>query len=210
MATPDAELKVRIEAELGNFANTLKKGEKDLASFGARVDAGLKRSAQQAAQTGAALAGGYTKGATQAAFATTNLSRVLQDAPFGFIGIQNNLNPLLESFGQLRKETGSNAGALKALISSLAGPAGLGLALAAVSAGLLLYQEYQRKANKETVVAADANKELAESIKSVDQVQSEGRKNASVDISNLQSLYQATQNINIPQSERLKIAKEII
>lgn len=210
MATPDAELKVRIEAELGNFANTLKKGEKDLASFGARVDAGLKRSAQQAAQTGAALAGGYTKGATQAAFATTNLSRVLQDAPFGFIGIQNNLNPLLESFGQLRKETGSNAGALKALISSLAGPAGLGLALAAVSAGLLLYQEYQRKANKETVVAADANKELAESIKSITEVQAEGRKNASAELSSLQSLYNATQNLSIPQTERLKIAKELI
>lgn len=210
MATPDAELKVRIEAELGNFANTLKKGEKDLASFGARVDAGLKRSAQQAAQAGAALSGGYTKGANQAAFATTNLSRVLQDAPFGFIGIQNNLNPLLESFGQLRKETGSNAGALKALISSLAGPAGLGLALAAVSAGILLYQEYQRKANKETVVAVDANKELAESIKSITEVQAEGRKNASAELSSLQSLYNATQNLSIPQTERLKIAKELI
>ncbi len=210
MATPDAELKVRIEAELGNFANTLKKGEKDLASFGARVDAGLKRSAQQAAQAGAALSGGYTKAANQAAFATSNLSRVVQDAPFGFIGIQNNLNPLLESFQMLRKETGSNAGALKALISSLAGPAGLGLALAAVSAGLLLYQEYQRKANKETVVAADANKELAESIKSITEVQAEGRKNASAELSSLQSLYNATQNLSIPQTERLKIAKEII
>jgi len=210
MATPDAELKVRIEAELGNFANTLKKGEKDLASFGARVDAGLKRSAQQAAQTGAVLSGSYTKATNQAAFATSNLSRVVQDAPFGFIGIQNNLNPLLESFGQLRKETGSNAGALKALISSLAGPAGLGLALAAVSAGILLYQEYQRKANKETVVAVDANKELADSIKSITEVQAEGRKNASAELSSLQSLYNATQNLSIPQTERLKIAKELI
>lgn len=210
MATPDAELKVRIEAELGNFANTLKKGEKDLASFGARVDAGLKRSAQQAAQAGAALSGGYTKAANQAAFATSNLSRVVQDAPFGFIGIQNNLNPLLESFQMLRKETGSNSGALKALISSLAGPAGLGLALAAVSTGLLLYQEYQRKANKETVIAVDANKELADSIKSITEVQAEGRKNASAELSSLQSLYNATQNLSIPQTERLKIAKELI
>lgn len=210
MASPDAELKVRIEAELGNFANTLKKGEKDLQNFGAKVDANLKRSAQQAAATGAALSGGYAKGVGQAAQATTNLSRVLQDAPFGFIGIQNNLNPLLESFGQLRKETGSNAGALKALVGSLAGPAGLGLALAAVSAGILLYQEYQRKANKETTIAADANKELADSIKSISDVQAEGRKNASVDISNLQSLYNATQNANIPYKERLRISKEII
>ena len=34
----------------------------------------------------------------QATNALTNLSRVAQDAPYGFIGIANNLNPLLESF----------------------------------------------------------------------------------------------------------------
>lgn len=206
----DTELKVRIDAELGNFASTLKKGEKELADFGTKVDSGLKRSAAQAAQTGAALAGGYTKGVNQAAFATTNLSRVLQDAPFGFVGIQNNLNPLLESFQRLKAETGSNASAMKAFGASLIGPAGVGLALAAISAALLFYQQYQQKANKETKVAIDANKELAESIKSLNQVEAEGRKNASQDISNLQSLYGATQNLNIPYAERLKIAKELI
>jgi len=36
-------------------------------------------------------------GTNTAAFALTNLGRIAQDAPFGFIGIQNNLNPLLES-----------------------------------------------------------------------------------------------------------------
>lgn len=263
MATPDAELKVRIEAELGGFVKSMREAkveteatgkaiEKEVSgiqrafslvnntrfSFGANYKAAtdiveksstsaarsfslldkasftfganFKRSTEQASSAGASLSGGFAKGANQAALATTNLSRVLQDAPFGFIGIQNNLNPLLESFGRLRAETGSNAGALKALVGSLAGPAGLGLALAAVSAGLLLYQEYQRKANKETVVAVDANKELADSIKSIGQVQEEGRKNASGELSTLQSLYGATQNLNIPQKERLKIAKEII
>src|SRR5687767_10016516 len=36
------------------------------------------------------------KGANSAAFALQNVGRVAQDVPFGFIGIQNNLNPLLE------------------------------------------------------------------------------------------------------------------
>ena len=49
---------------------------------------------------------------------------MLQDAPFGFIGIQNNLNPLLESFQRLKAETGSTGGAFKALSKSLLGPAG--------------------------------------------------------------------------------------
>ena len=39
--------------------------------------------------------------------ALTNLSRVAQDAPYGFIGIANNLNRLLEEF-LIRLEQGSS------------------------------------------------------------------------------------------------------
>jgi hypothetical protein len=62
-----------------------------------------------------------------------NLSRVAQDAPYGFIGIANNLNPLLESFQRLQKESGSSANALKSMVAGLTGPAGIGLALGVVS-----------------------------------------------------------------------------
>jgi len=65
--------------------------------------------------------------------ALSNLSRVAQDAPYGFIGIANNLNPLLESFQRLQKETGSSANALKSMVAGLAGPAGIGIALGVVS-----------------------------------------------------------------------------
>ncbi len=56
-----------------------------------------------------------------AGFALQNLGRVAQDLPFGFVGIANNLNPLLESFQRLRKESGSTGGALKLLAGSLGG-----------------------------------------------------------------------------------------
>lgn len=69
----------------------------------------------------------------QSTMALTNLSRVVQDAPYGFIGIANNLNPLLESFQRLKTESGSTRGALKALGSSLTGAGGLGLAIGLVS-----------------------------------------------------------------------------
>lgn len=74
--------------------------------------------------------------ANQATFAMTNLSRVVQDAPYGFIGIANNLNPLLESFQRLKVETGSTGGAMKALGSSLLGPGGIGLALGVITTAL--------------------------------------------------------------------------
>jgi len=82
----------------------------------------------------------FSAGSNQAAFALTNLGRVAQDAPFGFIGIQNNLNPLLESFQQLKKESGSTGGALKALVGSLTGAGGIGLALSVVTAAFTFAQ----------------------------------------------------------------------
>lgn len=71
--------------------------------------------------------------AADATNALGNLSRVAQDAPYGFIGIANNLNPLLESFQRLSKESGGAGGALKSMVSGLTGPAGIGIALGVVS-----------------------------------------------------------------------------
>lgn len=68
--------------------------------------------------------------------ALLNMNRVVQDMPYGFMGVQNNLNPLLESFQRLKAESGSTGSAMKALVGSLAGGGGLGLALAAVGSAI--------------------------------------------------------------------------
>lgn len=77
--------------------------------------------------------------ANSATSAMINLGRVVQDAPFGFLGIANNLNPLLESFQRLRASAGTTGGALKALGSSLLGAGGIGFALSIVSSALILF-----------------------------------------------------------------------
>ena len=78
----------------------------------------------------------FARNTNTAAYALNDLSRIAQDAPYGFIGIQNNINPLLESFQRLKLETGSTGGALRGMIGALSGPAGLGLAVGAVSAAI--------------------------------------------------------------------------
>lgn len=88
-------------------------------------------------------------GTSQAANALQNLGRIAQDAPFGFIGIQNNLNPLLESFQRLKIETGSTGGALKALGSSLIGAGGLGLAVSVVTSLMTFFAISQQGVKKE-------------------------------------------------------------
>ena len=45
------------------------------------------------------------KSSNAATLSLINLGRVAQDAPFGIIGIANNINPLLESFQRLRAES---------------------------------------------------------------------------------------------------------
>lgn len=72
----------------------------------------------------------------QSRIALTNLSLVAQDLPFGFIGIQNNLPGVIQSFGELRTKAGGTVGALKELGSSLIGPAGLFLAFSAVTSAI--------------------------------------------------------------------------
>lgn len=105
----------------------------------------LKTTADQAQKTGQALNSSLKPGAAQAGQSLTNLSRIAQDAPFGFIAIQNNISPLIESFGRLKSETGTTGGALKSLVQGLAGPAGLGLA---VSVGTALLTTFASKMGK--------------------------------------------------------------
>ena len=80
-----------------------------------------------------------TPASNQATRALIDVSRVAQDAPYGFIGIANNLNPLLESFQRLKETSGSAGGALKEMAKGLMGPAGVGLALGVVSSLIVAF-----------------------------------------------------------------------
>lgn len=146
-------------------------------------------------------------GSNRASLALTNLGRVAQDAPFGFIGIQNNLNPLLESFEQLRQESGSNITALKSLAGSLIGPAGLGLALSLASSAFLFYQQSQQKAAKTTKEADDLNKQYRESLTGVSAALLKGSQDAEKETTSLTLLFTATRNVNLSIEERTKAAK---
>jgi hypothetical protein len=128
----------------------------------------LKTTATEAKKTGDALKSNLNTGAAQAGQSITNLSRIAQDAPFGFIGIANNINPLVESFGRLKAETGSTGGALKALVAGLSGPAGLGLAFGAITAAITFAQigfQAWSRGSKEAKDNADIFKKDLEALK---------------------------------------------
>ena len=100
----------------------------------------------------------------QATQALVNVSRVAQDAPYGFIGIANNLNPLLESFQRLKETSGSAGSALKEMAKGLMGPAGIGLALGVVSSLIVAFGPKIASFINGTTEASKAQDKLKESL----------------------------------------------
>jgi hypothetical protein len=150
--------------------------------------------------------------------ALSNLSRVAQDAPFGFIGIANNLNPLLESFQRLQKESVNSGGALKAMIAGLTGPAGIGLALGVVSSLAVTYskeiaaffkgptdelKKFREELNKLNAdiykVAGEAQANRSKGINLVDVIVGKDQTAAKTALKSLQDLY--TKNADIQNAK---------
>lgn len=185
-------LKIKVGVDLSDLPKATKAVEKEFADLGKTIEKidgkGLDVVNKQLAQTSAAMKqiqtagkGGFDdfgqkmasikKPVGDATFAMTNFGRVLQDAPWGFIGISNNLNPLLESFQRLNKETGSTGATFKAMGRSLMGPGGIGIALSAFTAvmsfasiGFGAWTRGFKKTGEEAKSLADTIKELVKPI----------------------------------------------
>lgn len=161
------ELKIQIGADTSQFNAELQKAENELKQFQnalkktTDVKALEQLNAQilQTQRTVSTLRGSMqtvANSSNQASNSVLNLSRVVQDAPFGFIGIANNINPLIEGFGRLKKETGSTGSAFSALVGAVSGPAGLGLGVAAVTSLLVVFGDKLKfgKENTEQLAAS--------------------------------------------------------
>jgi hypothetical protein len=111
--------------------------------------------------------GRFRPASNEATTSLINLGRVVQDAPFGFLGIANNLNPLFESFGRVSKGAGGFKGALKALGSSLTGAGGLSLAISVVSTGLILFGDKLFNSGKKADDAEDKLKKYKETVEGI-------------------------------------------
>jgi hypothetical protein len=178
-----ADLQVRVAADVASAISALQKLEKELDR--------AKLGAEETARGTEAASRGFSKlpsSANQANQAITNLNRVVQDAPFGFIGIQNNIGPLIDSFGQLKTSTGTTGGAIRALAGSLIGPAGIGLAIAGISSAITFAIQGFSSWTRSTKAAKEETDKLAQSVAS--------------ELVSLTSLVGLAQNVNASQDDR--------
>jgi archaellum component FlaC len=108
----------------------------------------------------AALGGFSKKMSANAVPAMQEFSRVIQDAPYGVQGVANNVQQLTSQFQYLSAKSGGAVNALKLMAGSLAGPAGILLAVSALTVALpSLIKEFQG--------GATAAERFAEAVKSL-------------------------------------------
>lgn len=183
-----AEMIITIAADVNDAVRGLDKVQSEIDQTG-KSAAALSNSVSKAAGSFNRL----PQSANQANQAITNLNRVVQDAPFGFVGIQNNIGPLIDSFGQLKTSTGTTGGALRALLGSLAGPAGIGLAIAGITSALTFAIQGFSSWTRGLGAAKEANDKLAESL--------------SLDLVRLTSIVGLAQNATASTEDRAKAIK---
>lgn len=78
-------------------------------------------------------------GSKDATFTLTNLNYIVQDLPYGFIGISNNITPLVQSFSNLSAGAGGLRAALAAMGAALIGPQGIFFAISVISSLLITF-----------------------------------------------------------------------
>jgi len=192
------DLKVTATADVNQGVDGLKKVQAELgktAVAAVKMDSTIQK-------TGKALGNDLRNGSNQATAALTNLGRVVQDAPFGIIGITNNINPLLESFQRLKTETGTTGGALKALAGSLIGGGGLGIAVSVVTSLMTVFALNNRGAGK----AVDG---LSKSVSEYDKVLKEVAATTAKEVADVAVLVESYKKENLTKQEKVNIIEKL-
>jgi len=161
---------------------------------------------QTAKDTGASFQKDLTPKVANGSNALMQFSRIAQDAPFGIMGIGNNITATAESFSYLVKETGSAKEAFKAVASSLLGTGGLLLAVSLVTSGLTYMSQ------KGLTVGDVFNKlsgNFDEARRAMQELSVETVKNSQAQISSLGAYVSVAKNINLSMSDRLLAVKKL-
>jgi len=138
--------------------------------------------------------------------ALMQFSRIAQDAPYGIIGIGNNITATVEAFGHLKNSTGSTGSALKAMASSIMGSGGILLGVSLLTTGLTyLAQSGLSVGDLVNKLTGDFDA-LGNSFKVISE---EAKKSAAEQISSLKGLIAIAQDENQTKQRRLEIVDQI-
>lgn len=150
------ELEVRLSADISKLKSELAKANKAVSDFGTTAERQTGKSSAAFNKTG--------QGLRNVTPTLLEFNRVIQDAPFGILGVANNITQLTQNFGFLQAQAGGTLPALKALAAGFLGPAGILFVVSAATSLLVTYGDRLFKSTDEATKLAEANKKIAESL----------------------------------------------
>lgn len=154
---------------------------------------------------------GLTTGFRSANNVGIEFSRIIQDAPYGIIGVGNNITQLTQSFASLRAQSTSTGAALKTAFTSMFSGANLlTLGVSLATTAFTLYSMWARKSKKETEELDNGTKRYIDTLEGVARAQADGAVNAQKDLAQLNLLYRASQDQTLAMDDRRKAAEELI
>jgi len=162
----------------------------------------------------------FSKGIRSSNGVAIEFNRIIQDAPFGIQGIGNNIQQLTANYQQYatqlkaiaaeQGQTVSTTQILKGAFGSILSPLNLlTLGVSAVTAGWTAYTMWSQKSTKATKDSESATLSYIDTLKGAARAQLEGTQNAQKDLTTLNLLYSAYQNINIPLKERRSAYRQL-
>jgi uncharacterized protein YukE len=216
-----------VTAEIKKLKETLKSATGgEIPKLNAEIDA-LQKSLKNLKSVGVPAAAAISKvrdSASDARVTLTNVSQVVQDLPFGFIGIQNNIPGVIQAFTNLTSGATGLVGGLKAIGAALIGPAGIFLAFSIVtSATTALISKYgslgaafdaffgkSDKLTKQIIDTAKAYEEYNKNLRTNGQLVSEATGSVDAQITKAKVLQERIENLNLSDQARKIALQELI
>jgi hypothetical protein len=139
-----------------------------------------------------------------------DFARVIQDAPFGIIGVGNNITQLAQSFSGLGKAGDSLSSRLQLAFGQIFSSGNLlVLAVSAITTVWTLYEQGAFKSEEATKSLREKLDEFKESLDGVKKATLEGQIAAQKEISNYKLLQIQAENTNISIEKRLEAVNEL-
>lgn len=212
----DFKAGVISENAFGRGLLEVSKAEKKLAADSSLLSSRLLKVNKAASQLGSRGLKSVGKGAANAVPSMTSFSQVIQDAPFGIQGVANNITQLTMQFGNLSTKLGGTKSALKAMLSTLAGPAGILLAISVITSLMVHYNTSMSKARKKAIKLkkeqdklSDALTDYVKALEAVQRANLKGEQSEQKNITRLRLLRQAAEDVSLSTTERRKAVQEL-
>jgi hypothetical protein len=139
-----------------------------------------------------------------------DFARVIQDAPFGIIGVGNNIQQLSQSFSALGSVGDSISTKLKAAFSAIFSSGNLlVLGVSVITAALTYYEKNAQKAESASKSLNDELEKYRENLDGIAKANLEGIKNAQSEIANFKLLQSQAENTNISYEKRIEAVEKL-